>query len=891
MSLPARAADQALGDLEEVVVTARKREESLQEVPVSISVLNDKLLTDAGVTDQRELFQLTPGVHYDTAIDRNSALASVRGVGANEAATNKTKVSAFIDGMPVLGSQGTIQIGGTRQVEFYRGPQSAAFGRSTFGGAINYITKDPTSTLTGNVNADFNDYGRRIYNGTVSGPITNSFGYIVNGTYENSTAPKSFVSTDGVQYGSRGTKAVDGKLVFKPSDKLTGKLTYSYTDTKDGPTIGYFISQSARDACYDGFYSAGMGGGVYGQGSIDCNWSRGTQIKAQNDRSVALAASGVTDPNILFLAKSNSVPWNNIGAFDTKKRASTQWSYEFDNKSSLDFSSFYGTEHYTRANDTSQTDGSTAATRLIVTAPVLTGTMTNPYYVVTTSMAVVGDNMFDPTDIKEKYAEVRWSSPSKGRLKYLLGASYYNYTFNTNIYTTAYGAMLSGDVARYNTLVGFGQTGGSTLDISIPNQIFAEKTTNLGAFFNASYSFTDKLTGTVEGRYASDKVGGFYPAVNYAPFVGLTGVKGAIASYPSQTAEVTTKAFLPRVSFNYDMTAETTFYGQVAKGNNPAAINSGLLSPALNDTLTKGPAGNGVKYVSYDASTFLVAKEETLTNYELGVKGSLFERRFAYSVAVYREDWKGATSSVNLNWDNPALTGAAASQNVTNRTSIGQGDIKLQGIELEGNYVFNSTFNLRATLGLLDAKYGSNYCDVALPNTNLDLYDPSRLQLRTNSTRVVAGASKIRTDYDCYNTSGLNVARQPKVSGTLSPAFKGNLGGSDLSWNARADLRYESKQYIDVANVAYLPSVTTANLSVGLSKKAWNATLYVNNVTDNDTPTNVSAGTDYSITTNTLPTPVNALATPAAATYQQSNYFVNPRAPRTVGLRVAYNFN
>ncbi len=873
----AAAAADATSTLEEVIVTARKREESLQDVPVSISVLNDQTLAEAGVYSQRDLFEQTPSMHYDVMIDRNSQLSSVRGVGSNEAATNKTKVSAFIDGMPVLGSQGTLQLKGVRQVEFYRGPQSAAFGRSTFGGAINYITKDPTSSLSGTIDGDFNDYGRRVLNGSVSGPITGTLGYIVNGTYEDSTSPNSYVASDGTRYGTQATKSVDGKLVFKPTDKLVAKLRTSYISTHDGPPVAFFISQAARDACYDGTYRAGLGGGLWANGTLDCDWSQGHQIQTQNDRSALLIKNGVTDPNILFLAQANSIPRDRIGSFDKKNRTSLQLSYDFDNKSTLDVSGFYGLERYFRSNDASQT----STTPISITAPVTTGTMTNPYYVVNTAMgAVVGDIMSDPTFIEEKYVEARWSSPSANRLRYLLGASYYNYYFNTNIYTQGFGAFLQGPdaIARYSTLTGFGQPGGSTVNIGVPNQLFAEKTTNLGAFFSASYDVTDKLTGSLEGRYASDEVGGFYPGITYL------GV-----AYDARNTSVTTKRFLPRVSLNYNWTADTTFYAQASKGNNPASINSGFLSPAIIDTLTRGPTLNGVTYVSYGPTTFLVAKEETLTNYEIGMKGNALNRRLSYSVALYLNKWENATQTINLGWDNPANLGAPAA-NTTNRTAVGMGDINLKGIELEGNYLVTNNWSVHAALGYLDAKYASNYCDPSLSNTNLDLIDPSRLQLRVNSPRVVAGAQRIRTDYDCYNTSGLTLMRQPPLSATVSPSYKAKLGNTDWNWTARADVHYEDGIYIDAANVAKLPSVRTMNLSLGLMAKVWTATAYVNNVTGNDTPTNVIGPTDYTITSNTLRQPTNTLAVPLGATYSQANYLVNPRMPRTFGLRVARNF-
>ena len=125
-----------LQTLEEVVVTGRKREESLQEIPVAISVLGSDMIAELNVLRQDDLAALVPGYFYNQGVglneDRTAALPSIRGIGSTELATNRSKVASFVDGMPILGSVGAINIGGATQVEVYSGPQSAAFGRSTF---------------------------------------------------------------------------------------------------------------------------------------------------------------------------------------------------------------------------------------------------------------------------------------------------------------------------------------------------------------------------------------------------------------------------------------------------------------------------------------------------------------------------------------------------------------------------------------------------------------------------------------------------------------------------------------------------------------------------------------------------------------------------------------
>ena len=285
---------------------------------------------------------MVPGIYYDEGPDRNAAFPSVRGVQANEVATNRTKVTAFVDGMPILGSQGSVSFGNVQQIEVYRGPQSAAFGRSTFGGAINYVTPDPTESFESSISADFNDYGRRLVRGSASGPITDTLGYILSAEIEDSTAPNEFTASDGTQLGERAGETIAGKLVFRPSDNLNIEMTYSHVETEDSPGVNYYISEAARDACFDGTVNpAAMGGGVYFDGEWNCDWSRGADLFAQNDRTIQLrnafdnpafaadfpqyqGLSAEDQADLLFLAQSQSVEGDYFGAHDTRDRATLQ---------------------------------------------------------------------------------------------------------------------------------------------------------------------------------------------------------------------------------------------------------------------------------------------------------------------------------------------------------------------------------------------------------------------------------------------------------------------------------------------------------------------------------------------------------------------------------------
>lgn len=863
--------------LEEITVTARKREESLTEVPVSISVLGESLIKDAGILTQQDLFALTPGIHYDEAIDRNSALPSVRGVQSNEIATNRTKVTAFIDGMPVLGSQGNVQFGSVAQVEVYRGPQSAAFGRSTFGGAINYVTKDPGEELEGSVNVDVDDYGKRILGGSYGGPITDKLGFLVDFNVEDSSSPDEFTASDGLQYGERTSESFGAKLVFAPNEALEMELSFTHVESDDAPSVEYFISEAARNNCWDGTVVDDMGDNLIATGELDCDWSQGASIQAQNDRTIAIANDangyGYTGQDLedaLFIAESQSVDGRTL---DEKDRLQFQMDYSREDGSLIQVSAFYGEEDYVRGNDGSQNSGEgTTGEALAVVGGA------GAFEVVGMGMGAtsVGTIMSDPTQIEEQYLEVRWVSPAENRLRYVVGGSYYDYDFLTTLYFGGYGAVQAGDeaVQRYLDLTG--------VDVTVANQIFSESATNIGAFFNASYDLTENLTVTAEGRYQSDDVGG-------------------TDSASGESDNVVTKAFLPRLSFNYAIDEDTSFYGQIAKGNNPAGVNVGLFHPEAIANLDNGiPDGLGVdtpagidtnaactgsdadidnddcrsRYVTYGSDTYVNFEEETLINYELGFKGTAFDGRFTYATAIFFMDWQDQTQTLNLDWGDPEADGADALEFTTNRTQINEGDLEMKGIEFEGSYRISEGFSIRGQFSYLSAEY-KDFCSLDLVGSLLD----------TDASRFVSDPVSGET---CYDVSGFDVEQQPAWSGSLSPSFNGNLGDSNLRWNARADIRFSDSEYLDATNVTETTAYTTMNLSAGLSAESWDVTLYINNATDNDTPLRYDSDDDFTIDQGVDSTPTGLLT--ANGVDNHRNILITPRQQRTIGLRAAYRF-
>ncbi len=170
---PAPAEEKA--NREVIIVTAQKREEDVQDVPISISAFNAETLEDAGIKDIRDLKFIAPGLSFATAPQTTNTRVSIRGIGTSGNTAIEPSVAVFIDGVyvPRVGSllAGLNDIAG---VEVLRGPQGTLFGRNASMGAINIRTGEPTKEFGGKASFLYGSYNRVKGEGVVNVPITDN---------------------------------------------------------------------------------------------------------------------------------------------------------------------------------------------------------------------------------------------------------------------------------------------------------------------------------------------------------------------------------------------------------------------------------------------------------------------------------------------------------------------------------------------------------------------------------------------------------------------------------------------------------------------------------------------------------------------------------------------
>jgi outer membrane receptor protein involved in Fe transport len=234
---PSPAYSQAL---EEITVTARKVTESLQEVPLAITALSGDDIERLNLQDLADISQQDTSVQFDEGFTPSDTRITIRGLSPTRGRPN---AATLIDGIDVT-SEAVSNAGGStlinprlidvERIEIVKGPQSALYGRSAFAGAVQYITKDPSDTLTGGIFVGTNSEDAREIRGSVSIPLTDTLGVLVNGYgWDERGIYKNIATNDYVG----GGDGAGGSVTFKwePTDSLGMKWRTEYSDDSYDP--------------------------------------------------------------------------------------------------------------------------------------------------------------------------------------------------------------------------------------------------------------------------------------------------------------------------------------------------------------------------------------------------------------------------------------------------------------------------------------------------------------------------------------------------------------------------------------------------------------------------------------------------------------------------------
>jgi len=241
---PAASANQSSGSLEEIIVTAQKRSERLQDVPVTITALSSDYMEKANIERASDLPTAVSGLLWSNQgawIEPN-----IRGVYTNVAAIGSgSPIAIYLDGIYQPSQSGTIfSLPDVKDIEVLKGPQGTLFGRNATGGAISINTRDPSFTPTGDINVSAGAYagssvqtaGHYNVNGYVSGPLVSDI--LAGGLSASYDTTDGFTTddVDGQREGKIQSSVIRGKLLYKLSDdvQILGTAFYSQSEDQVG---------------------------------------------------------------------------------------------------------------------------------------------------------------------------------------------------------------------------------------------------------------------------------------------------------------------------------------------------------------------------------------------------------------------------------------------------------------------------------------------------------------------------------------------------------------------------------------------------------------------------------------------------------------------------------
>lgn len=723
--------------LEEIIVTARKREESLLEVPISITAVSADTLADFNIKDLNDLQRITPGFTLSEAIGfrraRDGYALVVRGLNIGNSAGLESAATIFVDGAPLIGGRPS-SFHDVERVEVLKGPQTAYFGRSTFSGAINLVTRDPGNEWGGQVTGEVTQFGGSDALISVEGPIiADKLAFRFSG--RNIVRGAQYTErTQNGPVGERGTESGSLTLLYTPNDKLRVKVFGEYAEFHDKQSSVFDYPMNEFANCRAG-------------SSATLNWICGEAP----DLSIALSRIGfpaVVDTQFRETIVPLSVyprllldSGDHLFSGNTTARAN--FDYRFDNDWTLSGNLAYSQQKVQSLEESTQ-DNKFG----FFPCPLPEG-CGRPF----------GQFIFlIDQDKLDRSGELRLSSGAEQRLRWLVGVNYSNARRNT---------VSNGEIPTVSPRT-FGLNGLTTTETQ-------------GVFAGLNIDIVGNLSAGFEFRYQEDKV-------------FLNPNRRVVGQL---TVEDTFKSTTPRISLQYKLEGGQMIYASYAEGVRPGTFNGALLSrPQFVIDILES---------QFDVK--LPVEEETLKQFEVGVKGRFLDDRLQTTVAVYKGKLVNQQVGQSIFVNTPQLTTTIGFTN-----NAGQTDI--QGIEIEGSFLVTDRLRLDGGFGYYDTEIIKDSC-----------------------------AQCVRIGGTLTSSQGNRLDGTPVSSGNLAATYTVPLS-DQRSWFGRAEYFYTGKAYGDRLNLSYSPAANVVNLRSGFTKGPFDVEAYLLNAFDDDTYQNILLNTD-----------------------------------------------
>lgn len=788
-----------------IIVTARRIEENLQEVPLTIRVLKDADIQREGVRNLNDVARLSAGVTYDLGGFPNDTRPAMRGM---QSERGRPSVAIMLDGQDLSGENLSIA-GGTagiatdildlERIEVVKGPQSTLYGRNAFAGAINYISKKPSFKNETRFSIEAATGGQIGATGSFTGPLVeDKLAVRVNGAFRRSEG----FWTNPVNGGPLGAEAMEGgslALRFTPTPSLefNGRYQTTHMDNSDYPTA--FLFSNTRRPVPNGVYTLPPPPGPPGPPGtpIACPASLAglsPAATASCTRGAYVGAVKATLANVqMGVNEQTGAPPHgleteqNVGQFDAKWTSGFgEFHYSFgylknvsDIEQDGDFTNFtpppgpptLSLSAFNQLNYINEhTDQDFFWTHKIGSFQVLLGGQ-----VFSEDSKLVNDSKF-------------WL---RSRTSPFAGPPFF---LSTRQVTNQFPSTITRKT-EYNALFG-----------SLKWQV-----TNTLAIGIEARRNSDEITYTIPGWRLQDTslflltprcIPGFAQgATLQGPPLPGTVPPGVVIACP-RTETLSYEETTPRFTIDYKLNRDILLYASAAKGFKPGGFNTNEVTELL-----------GQSYLP-----------EFVTAYEIGIKTQLLDRRLTLNADVYFNDYTDQQIGVQRN--------VAGNSGVIVATAgiINAGAVEAKGFELDASFQLNDRFNLSLGYAYTDSVF-KEYIGGPRPGSSASAFEACGVPNgQTSSDQTRADAGNV-----CADFSGNSVAKSPKNSVNAAAYYEAPLGTGDNKWFVELSAQYRSKRFTDESNLTFMEAYTNVEMIAGLEFDRVTWTAFVHNLTDDDT--------------------------------------------------------
>ncbi len=608
----AQVAEDGATEDADIIVTARRQNERLVEVPASVSVLTADTLAKTGVTTAEGFAQLTPGVTIVTGTaEAGDTQINIRGI--NGARDAESSVALVVDGILKTNTAQLNQNQGTlRQIEILKGPQGAIYGRNAAAGAIVISTLKPGDRLEGGIKASYANENSVEGSAYIAGPVSDSAGFVLSGYYRTTDGFYRNIFLNKKVVDDQKIWSLDGRFVAELGDDTSLDLKARYSDLS-GASINFNAA----------FHLPLLGGAFFED--VDAHQFRYySNIRPTNDQTSFDASAKIEH--------------------DFGSAKLTAWALYSNVKQSLsadgtsaDFARYIAPAFGAPANATNTAVqnacfASTAArTGFPVNPPGVIGQIPVPF-IFNFSGSTFGP--YSPTTCdgtqyqvrnqKDISGEIRIASTGDGPLSWQLGSYFLHIDRSVGV---SLGADLGNGLIQQ--LYNAPGTANPT------SQLYSDKfkTDVYAAFGSVDYDVSDQfkvglaLRYDVEDRSVSSRV------PNVAdPITGGKINPGLPATGLIPDKSDSFKQVQPKLTFSYQPSANTNIYANWGIGFKSGGFNNQGASATINQFFN-----NGVTFGTIDADVNIndQFRKERSSAFEAGIKGSLFDNRITFDLAGY----------------------------------------------------------------------------------------------------------------------------------------------------------------------------------------------------------------------------------------------------------------